>query len=98
MKGVAIGRMSITQSKVNGNTQLNLTTAEDILQESVSLMEDEIFEASRLVAATTCQIELKCSLSELSDVTREVTEIDVFSTLLRFEKLKADLALRVLVR
>lgn len=38
------------------------------------------------------------ALLELSNVADEVTEVDVLATLLRFEKFKANLALRLLIR
>ena len=49
---VTIGWVTIAQSKVDGDRQLNFTAAEDILQEGVSLVEDQVLEAGSLIAST----------------------------------------------
>ena len=51
--------ITIAESKVNGDAELDLTSSEDVLKECVSFVEDKIVEAGALVATTSHQLELK---------------------------------------
>ena len=61
MKRVTIGWVSITQGKVNGHAKLDFTSAENVLEESMALVEVEIFEANALITTTPNDVMLYCS-------------------------------------
>ena len=82
MEGIALAWMSITQSEVNCNAQLNLTATEDVLQESVSLVENQVFESNILVPPASIQVELELAFSQLCNITTEVAQVHVFARLL----------------
>ena len=74
--------MTIAQREVNGNTQLDLAPAKDILQESMALVEIEVLESGRLVLASAVQLVLKLAFAEHGDVASDVSQIDMFATFL----------------
>ena len=63
VKRVFIATMSIWKSKVDGNTQLNLTATKDIVKESVPLIERHFFKQNYLVIFWTHQFILKLIFS-----------------------------------
>ena len=63
MKRVAIGRVSITQGEVDCDAKLDFTTTENVLEESVALVEVEVFEAYALITATAYNVVLHSSFS-----------------------------------
>lgn len=72
MERVAITRVTIRQSEVNCHRELDLAAAEDILQESVTLVELEVIESNFLIFCATDQIEFDLTLAQLCDVGTEV--------------------------
>ena len=90
--------MAITQSEVDGDAELDLAAAKDILQERVAFVEDQVVEPDPLVPTTAVEVVFELALAQLGDVASEVAQVDVFARFLRLEELKANLALRILVR
>ena len=82
VKRVPVSWVAITKSKVDGYAKLNLTPSEDVLEESVPLVEDKILKASALLTTTSHQLELKLAFPQLGNVATDVAEVDVFATLL----------------
>lgn len=74
--------MSITQCEINSNRKLDLTATKYILQESVSFVDDEILETTTLVFAFAHKVELKLTLSQLSNVTASIAQVNMLSTFL----------------
>ena len=90
--------MAIAQSEVNCHTQLDLTAAEDVLQESVSLVEIEILKPGGLVLSSANELVLQLAFSQHGYIASDVAQIDVFTTLLRLEKFDSNFSLWVFVR
>ena len=90
--------MTITQSEVDSNAQLNFTATKDVLKECVSFVEYKVFETCGLVLAAPHQVELQLALFELCDVARKEAQINVLSALLRLEEFHPNFSLWVLVR
>ena len=97
MKRVSIGWVSITQGEVNSDAKLDLTSAKNVLEESMALMKVEVFEANALITATSNYIMLHCSFPQLCDVAAKVPKVDMLSTLLRLEELKSYLSFWILI-
>lgn len=53
VKRIPVTWIAITESKVDGDAELDLTPPEDVLKERVSFVEDKILEAGALVATTS---------------------------------------------
>ena len=94
---VPVRGVAIAESEVNGDAELDLAASKDVLQEAVPLVEVQVLKADCLVTTPACQLMLYLALAELCHVEAAVTQVDVLSTLLRFEELEADLSLGVLV-
>ena len=97
MERVSIGWISITQGEVNSDAKLDFTSAEDVLEESVALVEVEVLEAYALITTTPNNVVLHSSFSQLSNVAAEVAKVDMLATLLGLEELKSYLSLWVLI-
>ena len=74
--------MTIAQSEINGNAELDLATPKDVLQKAVSLMKVEVLEANRLIATSTCKLMLQLIFAELCHIEAEIAQVDMFSTFL----------------
>ena len=97
MKRVTVARVTVGEREVNCNAKLDLTATKDVLKERVALVELKILKADTLILGTTDKRILKLTFAQLCDVAGKVSKIDMLAALLRFEKLKANLTLRVFV-
>ena len=97
VEGITVARVSIGKSEIDSNGELDLTTSENVLQESVPLVEGKVLETNGLVTATSCQLELELALAQLGKIAREIAQVYMFTALLRLEELNANLAFWVLV-
>jgi len=98
MKWILIWWVTIAQSEVNCHTQLNLTASEDVLQESVPLVEIEILKSGGLVLSSSNELVLQLAFPQHGYVASDVAQIYVFTTLLRLEKFNPNFSLWVFVR
>lgn len=97
MERVLVRWVPITESEVDGDTQLNLTAAKNVLQKGVSLVEIQIFKSSILVLTPALQLVLQLALTKHGDVASDVSQVDMFTALLRLEEFDSDFTFRVLV-
>ena len=89
--------MTITESEINGDAELDLAASKDVLQKAVSLMKVEVLKANCLIATPTCELMLKLVFTELCHVEAAVAQVDMLATFLRLKEFKSNLSLWVLI-
>ena len=97
VEGVLFRRVPIAEREVDGHAQLDLTASEDVLQEGVSLVENKVLEAARLILGSRIERELELAFAKLGNVAGEEAKVYVLATLLRLEEFKSYLAFGFLV-
>lgn len=74
--------MTIAQSEVNGDAELDLAAPKNVLQKAVSLVKVEVLEANCLIATPAYELILKLVFAKLCHVEAAVTQVDMLATFL----------------
>ena len=94
---VSVRWVPITESEVDCDVKLDFTSAENVFEESVSLVELKCLEVDCLIL-TLVQGVLFLFFLKLGNVASEISKISVLSGLLRLKEFYSDFTLRVFIR
>lgn len=97
MERIFVRWVPITKSEVDGDAELDFAATKNVLQKGVSLVEIQIFKSSTLVLTPALQLVLQLALTKHGDVACDVSQVDMFTALLRLEKFYSDFTFWVLV-